>query len=144
VVRALSAGRLSSFKEGVQISGIQTCLLAEDEGLKQDLSQKLLAFCSPHSPLCRLISLDSGSQDISRRCSGQILFLIGYFLYLHFECCPLSQFPSLPETPYPIIPPPASLGIFLLLPTHSHLPALDSPTLGHLLNLHRMKYLFFH
>jgi hypothetical protein len=43
MVRALSAGRLSSFREGAQISGVQTCLLAEDEGLKQDLSQKLLA-----------------------------------------------------------------------------------------------------
>jgi hypothetical protein len=43
VVRALSAGRLSSFREGAQISGIQTSLLAEDECLKQDLSQKLLA-----------------------------------------------------------------------------------------------------
>jgi hypothetical protein len=35
--------RLSSFREGAQISGVQTCLLAEEEGLKQDLSQKLLA-----------------------------------------------------------------------------------------------------
>jgi hypothetical protein len=43
VVRALSAGRLSSFREGAQISVIQTCLLAEDEGPKQDLFQKLLA-----------------------------------------------------------------------------------------------------
>jgi hypothetical protein len=43
VVRALSAVRLSSFREGAQISGVQTSLLAEDEGLKQDLSQKLLA-----------------------------------------------------------------------------------------------------
>jgi len=43
VVRELSAGRLSSFREGAQISGIQTCLLAEDKGPKQDLSQKLLA-----------------------------------------------------------------------------------------------------
>jgi hypothetical protein len=43
VVRALSVGRLSSFREISQISGIQTCLLVEDEGLKQDLSQKLLA-----------------------------------------------------------------------------------------------------
>jgi hypothetical protein len=29
VVRALSAGKLSSFREGAQISGVQTCLLAE-------------------------------------------------------------------------------------------------------------------
>jgi hypothetical protein len=43
VVRALSAGRLSSFREGAWISGIQTCLLAEDECPKQDMSQKLLA-----------------------------------------------------------------------------------------------------
>ena len=44
MVRALSAGKLSSFREGAQIFGIQTCLLAEDEGLKQDLSQKLCHF----------------------------------------------------------------------------------------------------
>jgi hypothetical protein len=43
VVRALSAGRLSSFREGAQISGVQTSLLAEYEGLKLDMSQKLLA-----------------------------------------------------------------------------------------------------
>jgi len=43
VVRALSAGKLSSCREGAQISGVQTCLLAEDEGPKQGLSQKLLA-----------------------------------------------------------------------------------------------------
>jgi hypothetical protein len=42
VVRALTAGRLSSLREDAQISGVQN-LLAEDEGLKQDLSQKLLA-----------------------------------------------------------------------------------------------------
>jgi hypothetical protein len=28
VVRALSAGKLSSYREGARISGIQTCLLA--------------------------------------------------------------------------------------------------------------------
>jgi hypothetical protein len=43
VVRALSAGQLSSCREGAQISVVQICLLAEDEGLKQGLSQKLLA-----------------------------------------------------------------------------------------------------
>jgi hypothetical protein len=44
VVRALSAGKLSSFREGAQISGVRTCLLAEDEFLKQGLSQKLCHF----------------------------------------------------------------------------------------------------
>jgi hypothetical protein len=43
MVRALSAGKLSSYRKGAQISGVRTCLLAEDEGLKQGLSQKLLA-----------------------------------------------------------------------------------------------------
>jgi hypothetical protein len=44
VVRALSAGKLSSYREGAQISGIRTSLLAEDEGPKQDLSQKQCFF----------------------------------------------------------------------------------------------------
>jgi hypothetical protein len=43
VVKALSPGNLSSCREGAQISGVGTCLLAEDEGQKQGLSQKLLA-----------------------------------------------------------------------------------------------------
>jgi hypothetical protein len=44
VVRALSAGKLSSYREGAQISGVQTSLLVEDEGPKQDLSQKMYCF----------------------------------------------------------------------------------------------------
>jgi hypothetical protein len=44
VVRALSASKLSSYREGAQISGVWTSLLAEDEGSKQDLSQKLCCF----------------------------------------------------------------------------------------------------
>jgi hypothetical protein len=63
VVRALSAGKLSSFREGGQLSGVRTCLLADDEGPKQGLSQNLCSFCSPHSHLCRLVSAGSGNQD---------------------------------------------------------------------------------
>jgi hypothetical protein len=44
VVRALSAGKLSSYSEGAQIPGVQISLLAEDEGPKQDLSQKVCCF----------------------------------------------------------------------------------------------------
>jgi hypothetical protein len=44
VVRALSAGKFSSYREGWQISGVWTSLLAEDEDPKQDLSQKLCCF----------------------------------------------------------------------------------------------------
>jgi hypothetical protein len=59
---------------------------------------------------------------------------IGYFLYLHFKCYPLSRFPSLPETSYHILPSPAMRVFYegLPPPTHSHLPTHDSPTLGHL------------
>ena len=52
MVRALSAGKLSSCREGAQISGIRTCLLAEDGGPKQGLSQKLLASVV-HTLICR-------------------------------------------------------------------------------------------
>ena len=45
----------------------------------------------------------------------------------------------LPETPYPIFPPPAFMRVFLHTHPHSHLPTLDSPTLGHLSSLHRTK-----
>jgi hypothetical protein len=41
-------------------------------------------------------------------------------------------------------PSPSSMRVFLHPPTHSHLPALDSPTLGHLLSLHRTKDLSYH
>ena len=43
MVRELSVGKLSSYRKGAQISGVRTCLPAEDEGPKQSLSQKLLA-----------------------------------------------------------------------------------------------------
>ena len=71
MVRVLSAGKLSSCREVAQISGIQTCLLAEDEGPKQGLSQKLCSFFSPHSHLCRLVSERSMTRNGSLRCSGK-------------------------------------------------------------------------
>jgi hypothetical protein len=43
------------------------------------------------------------------------------------------------ENPYSILPLPASMRVFLHPPTHSHFPTIDSPTLGHLLSLHRTK-----
>ena len=57
---------------------------------------------------------------------------IGYFLYLHFKWYPISWNPSLPETPYHILPSSDSMRVGLYQPTHSLLPALDSPTLEHL------------
>jgi hypothetical protein len=80
MVRALSADKLSSCREGAQISGNQTCLLARAEGLKQGLSQKLCcfglsqklcSFCSGQSYLHRLVSERSQTRDGSPRCSGK-------------------------------------------------------------------------
>jgi hypothetical protein len=73
VVRLLSAGKLSSCREGAQISGIQTCLLAEDKCPKPGLSQKLCHFCSPHSHLSKLVSEGSGTQDDFPTCSDRVL-----------------------------------------------------------------------
>jgi hypothetical protein len=56
-----SACKLSSYREGAQISGVWTSLLVEDEGPKQDLSleavllwpvPEAVSFCSAHSHLC--------------------------------------------------------------------------------------------
>ena len=65
VVGALSAGKLSSCREGAQISVVWTSLLAEDEGLKQSLSQKLLASVV-HTLPCVVY-------DGSQRCYGNTL-----------------------------------------------------------------------
>ena len=75
---------------------------------------------------------------------GFYLFFIWYFLYLHFKCYPLFQFPSLMETPYYILLPRAYMRVFFHRPTHSHLPTLDSPILGNLSSLHRTKDLYFY
>jgi hypothetical protein len=55
VFRALSVGKLSSYREGAQISGIRTYLLAEDKDLKQDLSQKLCCFGLPQKLLASVV-----------------------------------------------------------------------------------------
>jgi hypothetical protein len=57
VVRALSAGKLSSYMEGAQISGVRTFLLAEDEGPKQDLFQKMCCFGLPQKLLASVCTL---------------------------------------------------------------------------------------
>jgi hypothetical protein len=70
-------------------------------------------------------------------------FFIGYFLYLHFKCYSISWFPP-SWKPHIPSPPPASMRVFLHSPTHSHLPTLNLPTLGHLSCLHRTKDLSSH
>jgi hypothetical protein len=73
VVRVLSVGKLFSCREGAPISGVWTCLLAEDEGPIEGLSQKLCSFCSPHSHLRRLVSEGTRTKDGFPRCSSRAL-----------------------------------------------------------------------
>ena len=54
------------------------------------------------------------------------VIFISYFIYLHFQCHLL----SLPEKPYPILPPPASMRTFSHLPTYYCIPALAFPCTG--------------
>ena len=58
-------------------------------------------------------------------------FFIGYFLYLHLKCYPLSWF-------LPKLPPPSSIRVFLNPPTQDSLPW---HSLTHL-SLHRAKGFF--
>jgi hypothetical protein len=70
VVRVLSAGKLSSCREGAQRSGIQNYLLSEDEGPQKGLSQKMCCFCSLCTHLHRLVSKGPRTQDGSLTCSS--------------------------------------------------------------------------
>jgi hypothetical protein len=57
----------------VRYLDVWTCLLAEDEGPKQGLSQNLCSFCSPHSHLSKVLLSGSWNQDVSTRCCGKAL-----------------------------------------------------------------------
>jgi hypothetical protein len=56
------------------------------------------------------------------------LFIIKYFIYLHFQCYPLSWLPI--WKPPSHAPDPASVRMLPLPPTHSHLPILTFPYTG--------------
>jgi hypothetical protein len=95
VIRVLSVGKLSSCREGAQISVVWTCLLTEGEGQKQGLSQKLYhfclsqklcSFCSSHSHLCRLVTEGSGTQDGSPRSSAVEPTRVGWTPLLRGRC----------------------------------------------------------
>ena len=66
MVRALSVGKLSSYREGAQISGVWTSLLAEDKGLKQDLSQKLCCFGLSQKLLASVATLSLAQTSLRR------------------------------------------------------------------------------
>ena len=67
VVRVLSAGKLSSCREGTQRLGAQICLLSINEGLKTRLSR---CFSSPRALLSRVVSKGPRMHNGSLTCSG--------------------------------------------------------------------------
>ena len=69
-VRVLSAGKLYFCREGAQRSGVQTCLQAEGECLKQGLFQKMCCQSCLPADLPRLFSKGPGTQDGSLTCSS--------------------------------------------------------------------------
>jgi hypothetical protein len=101
--------------------------------------------------LLQFISLKNSGclQSLSLSLSlSPVLYFKNLFIYFSFywifslftfQMLSLFLVSSLPETSYSIPSPPAFMRVLLHPPTHSHLPALDSPTLGHPLRLHRTK-----
>ena len=84
------------------------------------------------TPACLHYCLSQGFTAMNRYHNQGNTFFTEYFLHLHFKCYPLSWFPHLLGTPIPSPTSSASMRVFLHPPTHSHLPTLNSPTLGHL------------
>jgi hypothetical protein len=70
VVRVLSVGKLFSCMEDAQIYSVQTYLLADNEGPKQGLSQKICCLCSLQAHLHRLVSEGHRKKDGPLTCSG--------------------------------------------------------------------------
>ena len=132
-VRVLIAGKLSSCREDAQISVIETCLLAEDDGLKQGLSQKLCwfclsqrlcSFCIQHSHLHRVVSEISWTRDDSPSCSGKAL-IIGEDTSSLAGKVPICLEPktgSAPEAVW-LLPVPETISFYS---PHSHLCRLVS------------------
>ena len=57
------SGQSTLCRQGAPMSGVQTCLLAEDEGPKQGLSLKMCCLCSPRTHLRRLVPKGPRTQD---------------------------------------------------------------------------------
>jgi hypothetical protein len=92
------------------------------------LSQKLCSFCSPHSHLRRLVSERSRNQNGSPRCSGPVSFLLFILFIYTSNFIPFPMFPS--TSPYPLLPPTASMRVLLHQPIHSCLSDLGFPFPG--------------
>ena len=112
VIRVLSVGKLSSCRDGAQRSSVQSCLLTEDEGPIQGLSQKMCCLCSLCAHLHRQVSEGCGPKMApSSSLAGKVP------RYLEPETGSVSEAVSL-------LPVPEALFFFCSL--HSHLSRLVS------------------
>lgn len=99
-------------------------------------------FIMPHSHLCHTHLCHAPTSSCP---SPMCLFSLNLFLNLFtFQVLSTYQVSLPPGNTLSHPAPPASMRVFLHLPTHSHLPALDSPILGHLSSLPRTKNLSSH
>ena len=81
MVRALSPGKLSSYKEGAQISGVWTSSWPKMKAQNRTFPRSCVAlacprsccFSSPHSHLCRVLSAEFRNQDVFRQSLGKVL-----------------------------------------------------------------------
>jgi hypothetical protein len=64
-------GHLSTGREGAGMFGARKG--AASEALWLPPVPEAVSFCSPHTHLCRVVSVESGIQDVSHRCSGKAL-----------------------------------------------------------------------
>jgi hypothetical protein len=130
VVRAVSAGKLSFCREGAQISGVRTCLLAE------------VVFHSPK--VLRSHGDCSGDLGDVRRLLAQGDPVLGqtgrdwlFYLFTFQMLSPLLV--SLLQTPIPSPLSFVSKNVLLYPLTHSHLTLLAYPFAG-ATSLHRTKH----
>jgi hypothetical protein len=138
---------------GLYLYHLQTCAISSIGSSTFSFSRQLPKntrglFLATHPLTCLLqlniLSLDSSQKNNTTESSMKpgisilkvpltthdFLYIIGYFIYLHFKCCPVPGFPSnSPSHPLPLClhecatpPPPPSTHPFL-----SHLSSIPLP-----------------
>jgi hypothetical protein len=91
--------------------------------------------------LCMFAWLFCVTAKYGREWRGHFFLLLDIFIMYITNVIP---FPGLPSgEPYPLLPPPVSMRVLLLISTHLYLPSLRFSYTG-ASNPHRPKGLFFH
>jgi hypothetical protein len=118
---------LSSCREGAQISDVWTCLLAEDEGLKQGLSQNLLA-----SVVHTIACADQSWQDPGTKMFPQVKALPGRVDTSPLAgkvpgCLELEKGPASEALWLPPVPEAVASVVHTLLPVQTSLDRVWEP-----------------